>query len=124
MQHVTLKCCLQIVHLVEYHLNLHFVTTFVVVYQMVFSVRRILYLPILLDACVKDWMMQWKRYTFKNLNMKNSIICYFFLWNRKKAGKEVFQKKFLFCNSYCNILLKHYLSNNSNVLYSILQQLC
>lgn len=96
----------------------------IIVHKVVFSVRRNLDLPTLIDICVKDWTMQWKKHTFKYLNMRNSLLFVILSCETgKKAGNKVFQKKFIFCNSYCNILLKYYISNNSNVLYSVLQQL-
>lgn len=30
-------------------------------------------LPALIDACVKGWSMLWKKYAFKNLNMRHNV---------------------------------------------------
>lgn len=54
MQHVTLKCCLQMVDLVEYHLNLHSAGN-IIVRKMIFSSEATENLPTLIDVCVKDW---------------------------------------------------------------------
>lgn len=53
---------------------------------------------------------------------KSSILIYFLLClvEQKITHKKAFWKKLIFCNFYCNILLKYYLSKNSNVLYSAL----
>lgn len=73
MQHLTLKCCLQMVDLVEYHLNLHFVATLQCIKQY-FPSEETENLPTLIDACVKSWTIPWKKYAFKNLNMRNNVL--------------------------------------------------